>query len=117
MKSELELTKMFDNYSDGYCPQCALNNEVVEMLLNRGDYWECPVCHLQAAGSKASFMILLERGAGYFKNHKVSATEYIVGAFVTKQSSEDPFESDGSFQDEEDLRSFIENDVKMLPQV
>ncbi|HEY4963074.1 MAG TPA: hypothetical protein VIH90_00055 [Candidatus Saccharimonadales bacterium] len=101
----------FDSYSDGYCPQCALNNEEVEMSLNQGDYWECPVCHLQAAGSNAGFMILRVRGAGTFKSHKVSATEYISGAFVTKQSLTDPFESDGWFQDEVELRRFIENEV------
>jgi len=103
---------MFDNYSDGYCPQCALEHEEVEMLLNRGDYWECPVCHLQAAGSKASFMILRELGVGDFKGHRVSATEYIVGAFITKQSASDPGQSDGWFKDEADFRRFLENDIQ-----
>jgi len=103
---------MFDNYSDGCCPQCALKNESVEMLLNREDYWECPVCHLQAAGSKASFMVLRERGMGDFKGHRVSATEYVVGAFITKQSAEDPYQSDGWFKNEVDFRNFLENDIK-----
>lgn len=103
---------MFDNFSDGYCPQCALKNEEVEMLLNRGDYWECPVCHLQAAGSKASFMILRERGLGCFKGHRVSATEYVVGALVTKQSADDPYQSGGWFKDEADFRVFLENSIQ-----
>lgn len=102
---------MFDNYSDGYCPQCALDNKEVEMLLNCWDYWECPVCHLQAAGSKAGFMILRERGVGDFRSHRVSATDHIVGAFITKQSATDPYQSDGWFKDEAEFRAFLENDL------
>ena len=101
---------MFDHYNDGYCPQCALNNKQVEMRLNREDYWECPVCNLQAAGSKSKFMILRERGAGEFKSDLVLATEYVIGAFVTKQSAEDPWQSGGAFRDEADFRDFIENE-------
>ncbi len=103
--------RMFDHYSDGYCPQCALQRQQQDMRLNRDDYWECPVCHLQAAGSKASFMILRERGTGDFREPSVSATEHVSGAFVTKQSADDPRESDGWFKDEAELRQFIEHEV------
>ncbi len=105
---------MFDHYSDGDCPQCALKNQEIAMRLNRDDYWECPVCHLQAAGSKASFMILRERGTGDFREPSVSATEYVIGAFVTKQSADDPWESDGWFKDEAEFRDFIENEALII---
>jgi len=55
---------MFDHYSDGYCPQCALKNDEVEMLLNIMDYWECPVCHLQAAGSQVSMITPTAKARG-----------------------------------------------------
>lgn len=100
---------MFDHYSDGYCPQCDLQRQQIDMQLNRDDYWECPICHVQARGSKASVMILRERGTGDFKTPPVSATEYIIGAFVTKQSADDPFESDGWFKNEAEFRQFIDN--------
>ena len=103
---------MFDNFSDGYCPQCALEEKQVEMLLNQGDYWECPDCHLQAAGGAASFMILRERGTGNFKEPRVGAAAHVSGAFVTKQSAKDPLDSDGWFEDEEELRDFLKNEVR-----
>ena len=103
---------MFDHYSDGYCPQCALNNQEIAMRLNRDDYWECPVCRLQAAGSGASFMILRERGTGDFKGDPVLATEYVTGSFVTRQSADDPWESDGWFKNEAEFRHFIDNEVQ-----
>lgn len=98
---------MFDNYSDGYCPQCALADSQVEMLHNQGDYWECPVCHLQAAGANGSFMILRERGNGAFRRDRVPATDYVVGAFVIRESAEHPLQSGGWFQDEADFRRFL----------
>jgi rubredoxin len=105
---------MFDNYSDGYCPQCALEEKRVEMLLNQADYWECPVCHLQAAGGGASFMILRGRGNGEIKEPRVGATAHVSGAFVTKQSAEDPLDSDGWFEDEAQLRDFLDNEVRRM---
>lgn len=103
---------MFDHYSDGDCPQCALKDQEIVMQLNREDYWECPVCNLQAAGSGPGFMILRERGTGDFKGDLVLATEYIIGSFVTRQSADDPWASDGWFQDEAAFRDFIENEVQ-----
>ena len=80
--------------------------------MNQGDYWECPACHLQAAGSASSFMILRGRGTGNFKENSVSATEHISGAFVTRQSADDPLDSDGWFEDESELRDFLEKEVR-----
>ena len=77
------------------------------MLLNQDDFWECPSCHLQAMGSQSSFMILRKRGSGDFKSYKVTASKYIVGALMTKESQEEPYQSCGAFQDENDFLTFI----------
>jgi len=103
---------MFDNYNDGYCPQCALQDQEIEMALNREDYWECPVCRLQAAGGGGRFMILRQRGSGEFKSERVVATSHIVGAYVCAQSAEDPLASDGKYLDEAAFRTFLEREVR-----
>jgi hypothetical protein len=33
--------------SDGNCPQCDLSGNNIRVYLNKGDLWECPICHLQ----------------------------------------------------------------------
>jgi hypothetical protein len=48
------------------------------MVLNDSDFWECPVCHLQAhSASPGMFTILRTRGAGNLREKK--ATDGIVG--------------------------------------
>lgn len=103
---------MFDVYSDGFCPQCLLANKQVAMNLNRMGFWECPVCRLQAAGGGGAVMVLRERGEGFFRDNRVSATDHLVGAFLLKQSATDPMASGGYFSGEADFRSFIEKEVK-----
>ena len=105
---------MFDGFSNGYCPQCALDDRQVAMLLNMSDYWACPVCHLQAAGSGAYFMILRKRGEDVPTSSRSPrlATGHIRRAPILKQSAEDQFTPDGRFQDEADLCAFLENDVQ-----
>jgi len=44
-----------------------------------------------------------------FKSQRVSATEYVIGAFVTQESAEDRHQSAGPFEDEADLRAFLES--------
>jgi hypothetical protein len=41
----------------------------------------------------------------------VSATDYVVGAFMTRQSADDPWTSDGGFRREADLRAFFDEIV------
>ena len=103
---------MFDDYNDGYCPQCALQDQEIEMVLNCGDHWECPSCHLQAAGGGGRFMILRLRGSGEFKSERVVAISHIVGAYVCAQSAEDPLASDGKYMDEAAFRAFLEHEVR-----
>jgi len=61
---------MYD-FSDGYCPECELAHNKSQMLLNDGDFWECPACHLQAKGGRLSpfFTLLRSRGGGAFLPH------------------------------------------------
>lgn len=98
---------MFIAYSDGFCPQCLLEGRDAAMHLNCQDLWECPHCHLQAAGGAGSFMILNERGNGNFKPGPTSATDYIVGAFINREREDDPMQSDGPFASESQFREFI----------
>ncbi|NEX22385.1 hypothetical protein G3480_19085 [Thiorhodococcus mannitoliphagus] len=103
---------MFDSYNDGECPQCKLApGPAVAMELNREDHWECPVCHLQMLGSGGQVLILRERGSGNFKEPRVLAPHSIVGAFMCRQSTEDPWGSGGYFRSAEDLRTFLEQEV------
>ena len=55
---------MFDQFSDGYCPECQLKNEMRDMILNDSDFWECPVCHLQARSGGGFFVLLRTSGNG-----------------------------------------------------
>jgi len=103
---------MFGDYNDGYCPQCALQDQEIEMVLNRRDHWECPACHLQAVGGGGRFMIFRQRGSGQFKSERIGATEHIVGAYVCAQSAEDPLASDSKYMDEAAFRAFLEHEVR-----
>jgi hypothetical protein len=102
---------MFDGYSDGYCAQCALGGLEVEMLLNRGDYWECPGCRLQMAGNAGQVMILRVRGRGEFRSDRTLATEHVVGAWVRRQRVDDPLGFGAPFMDEAELRRFLATEV------
>ena len=103
---------MFDDYNDGCCPQCALQDQERELLLNRDDYWECRDCHLQVSGGGGRCMILRQRGSGQFKSERIGAREHIVGAYVCAQSPEDPLSSDGKHMDEAAFRAFLEHEVR-----
>ncbi|MFZ4789358.1 MAG: hypothetical protein ACOYMW_00335 [Candidatus Competibacteraceae bacterium] len=60
----------FDPYYDGHCPECRLlrgNDE--EMWLNRGDFFECPNCHLMVSLREPTMTaILRRRGNGNFRD-------------------------------------------------
>jgi len=100
---------MYD-FSDGYCPECELAHNKSQMLLNDGDFWECPACHLQAKGGRLSpfFTLLRSRGGGAFRENKVSATEDIRGAALAKQVVDKTGkESVQHFENETELRQFL----------
>ena len=100
---------MFDIFNDGYCPQCLLDSGRNEMILNRGDLWECPLCHLQAhSASMGLFAILGERGEGDLKETK--ATDQIKGRILTRAiPGEYGFCADSiGFSSEMDFREYLE---------
>jgi hypothetical protein len=102
---------MFQSYNDGECPQCALARRTMAMQLNRDDQWECPACHLQMLGARGQVIILRERGTGRFNQPVVSATDHLVGAFMTRESAEEPWGSGGYFRDAADLPPVLEQEV------
>lgn len=105
---------MFDKYSDGYCPQCMLDNKMVSMMLNLDDLWECPECRLQAHNCSAFFIaIMRKRGKGELKRHK--ATDHVRGIILTRAAADDQFGVDSSgFGDENDLRVYLNKEVDTL---
>lgn len=56
---------MFDSFSDGYCPQCLLDDKKIPLVVNHMDVWECPVCRLRCVSDGVSVLsIIRERGNG-----------------------------------------------------
>lgn len=98
-------------YCDGYCPQCLLEGEHFEMLLNTGDFWECPFCRLQAHSCiTGMFALLRERGLRQLKDTR--ATNRIVGWVLTKVDPEDIFSAAVSgFTSKSELREFLTSEV------
>jgi len=109
---------MFEQFSDGYCPECMLNDKKVPMMLNTGDLWECPECRLQAtSGSVGTFVLLRKRGTGQLSTSMTKATDNVIGWLLDKaqkgSSLRKCFSPEGSgFDSEEELRQFLKNEVK-----
>lgn len=103
---------MFDKFSDGYCPQCLLDNERVEMFLNMSDFWKCPKCRLQAhTASMGMYAILRERGSGQLREEK--ANSQVNGWVLTKARLDEWYRADSSgFPDKDALRRFSREEVK-----
>jgi hypothetical protein len=99
---------MFDRFTDGFCPQCLLEDRQEDMLLNEHDYFECPVCRLQARKGNGIFIILTERGQGRLRSTK--ASDWVLGFVLFKSTSLDIFaDQPEPFQGEEDFRGFLES--------
>lgn len=97
---------MFDQFSDGYCPQCLLDSKRTDMILNTDDFWECPTCQLQARSGGGAFVILRIRGKGSLKDTK--ASQCVSGWFLRKAKNDD-LRSPDSFpvKSEAELREFL----------
>jgi hypothetical protein len=103
---------MFNKYSDGYCPQCLLEDYEIPLVVNNMDFWECPVCRLQCHSCTFSVLsIMRERGEGLLK--EIQATFWINKFTLSRGDKKSITDSDGSiFKDEEELRDFLLNEVK-----
>ncbi len=56
---------MYDEYNNGLCPQCMLEDKSVELIVNAIDLWECTICRLQMHNSNPLFMVVMRtRGNG-----------------------------------------------------
>jgi len=98
---------MFDKYSDGYCPQCLLENRRLIMKLNDCDFWECPDCHLQAH-SRSAGMFAIMRTRGSCTDFKDSqSVDFIMGWILSPATAEAPYRPQGGFSAETDLRRFL----------
>ena len=112
--SNLKENGMFDKFSDGYCPQCLLDDQHIPLMVNQLDFWECPHCRLQCVSDGVSVLsIIRERGEGRLKD--ISAPEWVKRFTLSRSKVNDISESDGSvFSGEEELREFIQNEVESL---
>lgn len=104
--------RMFDPFSDGYCPQCLLEDKKNPLVVNQMDFWECPSCRLQCVSDGISVLsIIRERGDGQLKD--IVATEWIKMFTLSRTPMNDITKSDGStFRNEEELRGYLENEVE-----
>jgi hypothetical protein len=98
---------MFDEFSDGCCPQCLLENRRVAMKLNDADFWECPDCHLRGhSRSPGMFAIMRSRGhCEVLKN--IQATDFVVGWVLSPAAAERPYLPIGGFNSETEFRKFL----------
>lgn len=103
---------MFEKFSDGYCPQCLLEDKQNSMVANSDDFWECPECKLQCVTvGETYFAILRERGSGFIKDTK--ATEWVKRLLLSRGDKNHITQSDKSlFHSEQELIDFLKNDVK-----
>ncbi|MGH2566084.1 MAG: hypothetical protein ACRDE5_16315 [Ginsengibacter sp.] len=72
---------------DGFCPECKLKGELVEMRLNENDFWESVKTHLQITIFPPYAAILKWRGNGKFKKLKTIASKKIKGLILAKTQS------------------------------
>ena len=105
---------MFDEFNDGFCPECMLKGKQTGMILNGGDFWECPDCHLQAHSAAWGFLAILRtRGRGDFKTTK--ATEHVDGVNLAKVGVGEHWNKiEGVIRSEEDLKSYLEREVEAV---
>jgi hypothetical protein len=100
---------MFDQFNDGYCPQCLLAEKQEAMILNDHDFWECPACRLQARSSGGMFVLLRTRGEGHLKDTK--ATDTVMGWVLCRARKTNSLETGEDFKNESELRQFLANEV------
>lgn len=96
---------------DGYCPECKLKGEQVEMRLNTMDFWESVKTGLQITIFPPYAAILQWRGEGKFKESKRTASGKYKGLLLTRtqgQNGKEIFPDENSvFEDSLDLEEYI----------
>ena len=96
---------MFSIFYEGYCPQCLLEDQKIELVLNDIDQFECPQCHLQVNLSSPLYaMICTYRTKGRLKSNGPKATEHTGGRGFCEQEGHWTGEI---ILEEEELRRYI----------
>lgn len=98
--------------NDGYCPECQLINEDVQLLLNRDDFWECPKSHLQLSVNGIDAVILRFRAIGQFRSELTYGTQKINGAILTRAKMDSIFSDSTIFNSETELKEYLLNEVE-----
>jgi hypothetical protein len=100
---------------DGFCPESALVGKVVNMRLNKHDFFESEETGLQIYLIYGYVAVILhERGKGDFINTRIYATETINSEILAHQNKPNiPFVDDiVYFKNEEDISKYIHNIAK-----
>jgi formylglycine-generating enzyme required for sulfatase activity len=108
---------MFDQYTDGACPQCRLVGEHALMRMNEQGFWECPSCHLQAHTAFGNRLtIMRQRGAGRLT--LVLAAPFVSCCQLARSDREAWHRIEGAgFHSESELREFLLCEVTPRPEV
>lgn len=103
---------MFNEFSDGFCPQCLLEDKIIPLVQNNMDFWECPECRLQCVSDGVSVLsIMRERGNGLLKD--VFATNWVKKFTLSRGDKDFITRSDGStFRKEQELGEFLAKEVR-----
>ena len=75
-------------YFDGYCPESLIKGELVEMRLNKDDFWESEATGLQMTVFPPFATILRWRGKGKFRQSSDVASNSLVGLVMTEANQE-----------------------------
>ena len=105
-------TKLIDTYWTGYCPESALQGELVKMRLNSYDLFESEKTGLQIAVYPGVHAIILKtRGNGKFRNTLTFGNDIVNGEFLSPQIIDrPPFNDDAViFNEVEEVVSYIKN--------
>ena len=76
-------------YFDGYCPESMLKQQIVEMKLNKDDFWESVSTGLQIAVFPPYATILAWRGDKEFRESSAVAYDVLSGLILAEGLLED----------------------------
>ena len=108
---------MYEDFCDGDCPQCRLEGRTVELLLNQGDAFECPECHLQLLNMHAFAVIVRERGKGVFRDvtNPDSHGRAIFNRALPVPQREKPWDPGNPFPDQTVFRDYLASIPAAVP--
>ncbi|WP_082893377.1 GIY-YIG nuclease family protein [Rufibacter ruber] len=98
--------------NDGYCPECLLQDEEVELLLNKDDFWECPKSNLQLAVFGTDAVTLKFRGTGKFKEETEFGTQNISGAALAHAKGANYYSDIVLFSSLDEFGAYLTNDIE-----